>query len=86
MNQNVPPEDLLQSLANVDSNRDRGKLMIACIKATELARQKRFKEAIKELERRLKDVIDKHVRKKEALKLPFPGNESGVFSNYSRAS
>jgi ATP-dependent DNA helicase UvrD/PcrA len=67
MNQNVPSEDLLQSLADVDSDRDRGKLIIACIEATELTRQKRFKEAIKELERRFRD-IDENARKKEALK------------------
>jgi ATP-dependent DNA helicase UvrD/PcrA len=68
MNQNVPSEDLLQSLAGVDSDRDRKKLIIACIKSTELARQKRFKEAIKELERRFKNTIDANAGKKEALK------------------
>jgi DNA helicase II / ATP-dependent DNA helicase PcrA len=67
MNRNVPSEDLLQSLADVDSDRERGKLIIACIEATELARQTRFKEAIKELERRFRD-IDENTRKKEALK------------------
>lgn len=68
MNNNIPSEDLLQRLYEADSNRERRSLVIACIKATELASQKRFKDAIKELERIFKDKKDKSKGKKEALK------------------
>jgi DNA helicase II / ATP-dependent DNA helicase PcrA len=68
MDSNVPSEDLLQKLYETDSNRERKSLVIACIKATELASQKRFKDAIKELERIFKDKRDKSKGKKEALK------------------
>lgn len=68
MNENIPSTDLLQSLYDTDSNSNRRKLVIACIKATELARQKRFKEAIKEFERIFRNRDDKSKGKKEALK------------------
>lgn len=42
---------LLDKLISVDSNSQRHRLIIACIKAVELAREKKFKDAIKELQR-----------------------------------
>lgn len=68
LSKNIPPSDLLLSLAGIDSNSDRRKLIIACIKAMELARQSHFKEAIKELERRFRDNGDKNKSRGEALK------------------
>jgi DNA helicase II / ATP-dependent DNA helicase PcrA len=68
MNQDIPSNDLLQSLYNTDSNNDRRKLILACIKATELAREKRFKEAIKEFERVFRNKDGKGNGRKEALK------------------
>lgn len=68
MNQSIPSNDLLESLNEIDSNRDRKKLITACIKAIELARQSHFQEAIKELERRFKDKDDRSKGRKEALK------------------
>lgn len=68
MNPNIPSSDLLQTLYNTDSNTNRRKTIIACIKATELARQEEFKQAIKELERLLK-IEDKMLNRKEALKI-----------------
>lgn len=68
MNNNIPSDDLLQRLYEVDSNSGRRSLVIACIKAAELARQEHFKDAIKELERIFKDKKDKSKGKKEALK------------------
>lgn len=65
LNQNIPSEDLLQVFHNIDSNSDRKQLVLACIKATELAYEKKFKEAIKELERVFRD---KENAKKEALR------------------
>lgn len=49
-------------------NKYRSKVVIACLKATEFARERKFKDAIKELERIFKDKNDKDKGKKEALK------------------
>ncbi len=68
MSQNIPSDDLLQILNEKDSSKDRKPLILACIKATELAREKRFKEAIKELERVFRDESDTKNRRKKALK------------------
>ncbi len=65
MDNNIPSTDLLQCLYDNDPNKDRKKFVIACIKAAEFARQKRFKEAIKEFERIFRNKEDK---KKYALK------------------
>jgi DNA helicase II / ATP-dependent DNA helicase PcrA len=64
----IPKKDLFPILYNTDSNSERRKLMIACIKAIELARESKFKEAIKELEEVFRDKDDKEKGKKEALK------------------
>jgi ATP-dependent DNA helicase UvrD/PcrA len=65
---NIPTGDLLQDLYNTDSNKDRKLLIIACIKAVEHAKQKLFKDAIKELERIFKNEANKTIGKREALK------------------
>lgn len=44
-------DKLLDELKTVDSNRDRHRLIISCIKAVELALEKKFKDAIKELQK-----------------------------------
>ncbi|PYY28964.1 UvrD-helicase domain-containing protein [Paenibacillus illinoisensis] len=63
---------LIEALLNEDtpssSNKYRSKVIIACIKATEFARQNEFKSALKELERIFKDKNDKDKGRKEALK------------------
>lgn len=64
----IPKKDLFPALYNTDNNRERRNLIIACIKATELAREGKFKDAIKELERIFRDKDDKEKGKKEALK------------------
>ncbi len=50
------------------SNNYRSKVIIACLKATEFARERKFKDAIKELERIYKDKNDEYKGRKEALK------------------
>jgi DNA helicase-2/ATP-dependent DNA helicase PcrA len=49
-------------------NKYRSKVVTACLKATEFAREGKFKNAIKELERIFKDEHDKDKGKKEALR------------------
>lgn len=44
-------DKLFDELKTVDSNSNRHRLIIACIRATEMAREKKFKEAIKELQK-----------------------------------
>lgn len=63
-----PSEDLLQGLFNIESNRERRTVILSCIKALELAVEKRYKEAIKELSKSLKIGDDKIANKKEALR------------------
>ena len=65
MDVNVPTNNLLKSLSEKDSNKERQSLVSACIKATELAMHNRFKEALKEIE---KILSHKDTAKKEALK------------------
>ena len=66
MNNNIPMQNLLQSLSNVDGNRERHTTIANCVKATEFALHNRFKDALKELEK----LFDGHkdLSKKEALK------------------
>jgi DNA helicase II / ATP-dependent DNA helicase PcrA len=52
-NIDCPDNDLLQELFDIDSNSDRRKVVLSCIKATEFAVEKRYKEAIKELSKAL---------------------------------
>lgn len=61
-------EELLEKDNPSKSNRYRSRVVIACIKATELAREEKFKDAIKELEKVFKVKADKTKGKREALK------------------
>lgn len=63
-----PSEDLLQRLFNTDSNKERRTVILSCIRALELAIEKRYREAIKELSKSLKIGNDKIANKKEALR------------------
>jgi DNA helicase-2/ATP-dependent DNA helicase PcrA len=63
-----PSKDLLQELVNADSNSDRRKVILSCVKALELAVEKHYGEAIKELSKSLKIGDDKTANKKEALR------------------
>lgn len=62
---------LFNRLVEIDkpssSNKYRSKLTMACIKATEYARQGKFKDAIKELEKEFKYKDDKNRSRKESL-------------------
>ena len=65
-------DKLIEELSAKDkpssSNNYRSKVVIACLKATEFTRERKFKDAIKELERIFKDKNDKDKGKKEALR------------------
>ena len=61
-------DTLLEKDAPSKSNKYRSKVIIACIKAVELSREKKFKDAIKELEKIFKDKDDKDKGKREAMK------------------
>jgi ATP-dependent DNA helicase UvrD/PcrA len=61
-------EELLEKDKPCKSNRYRSSVVIACIKATELAREGNFKDSIKELEKLFKVKTDKAKGKREALK------------------
>ncbi len=65
MDVNVPTNNILRSLSEKDSNKERQLLVSACIKATELAMHNRFKEALKEIK---KILSNKDTARKEALK------------------
>jgi DNA helicase-2/ATP-dependent DNA helicase PcrA len=58
---------LFEDLNNADSNRDRRVLIIACIKAVEFAREKKFKDSIKEFEKIYRYKNDKQRGKRKAL-------------------
>lgn len=64
MDVNIPTNNLLKSLSEKDSNKERQSLVSVCIKATELAMHNRFKEALKEIE---KTLPNKDTARKEAL-------------------
>ena len=65
-------DKLIEELSAKDKpssgNNYRSKVVIACLRATEFARERKFKDAIKELERIFKDKNDKDKGKKEALR------------------
>lgn len=61
-------EELLKKDNPSRSNKYRSMVIIACIKATELAREEKFKDSIKELEKVFKVKTDKTKGKREALK------------------
>jgi len=60
--------DIIDKLRAVDSNPDRKRCIIAFLKSIEYAREKKYKDAIKELESVFHDSNDKQKGKKEALK------------------
>lgn len=62
----MPLENLIALFRDSDSTR-RG-VIISCIRATELARQKKFKEAIKGMEKNFYFIKDRYLRKKTAFK------------------
>jgi DNA helicase-2/ATP-dependent DNA helicase PcrA len=66
MNSSLPSTDLISSLSNID-DRIRRSTVISSLTAIELAQQKKFKEAIKEMEKNFRGIKDKHERKKTAL-------------------
>ncbi len=59
VNYAVSKTNLIDDLRENDSNTSRANIIIACIKATELARQLRYKEALKELSKELKRSEEK---------------------------
>jgi DNA helicase II / ATP-dependent DNA helicase PcrA len=61
-------EKLIEKDPPSNSNNYRSRVVVACVKATELAREGKFKDAIKELERIFKDRDDKEKGRREALK------------------
>jgi DNA helicase-2/ATP-dependent DNA helicase PcrA len=58
---------LFDELNNADSNRDRRILIAACIKSVEFAREKKFKDSIKEFEKIYRYKNDKQKGKRKAL-------------------
>lgn len=66
MNSNIPTGDLLHSLSETDSNKERQTTISTCIRAVEFALHNRFKDALKELEKLFKSHKD--LSRKEALK------------------
>lgn len=72
LNSSIPSQDLIIEFSTKDSNTDRRRIIISCINAVELGKQRRFKEAIKEMEKNFYAVQDKNERKKIAFgKLAF---------------
>lgn len=61
-------EELLEADKPNSTNKYRSKLVIACIKSVEFAREKKFKDAIKEMAREFKFKDDPNRSKKESLK------------------
>lgn len=59
---------LFEELKKKDSNPRRHNFIISCIKSIEFARENKFKDSIKELEKTYKYLIDKHEIKKISLK------------------
>ena len=64
MDKNIPTINLLEELFVADSNYKRRKIIINCIKASELAINNRFKEALK----KIIEISPKDITKKDALK------------------
>lgn len=71
-------EELLESDKPGKGNNYRSKLVIACIKSVEFARENKFKDAIKEMVREFKFKDDPNRSKKESLK-----NISILLSKYN---
>lgn len=63
----IPLVNLIAELTNTDSDSTRKGFVISCIKSIELALQKKFKDAIKEMEKNFYSIQDKSLRKKTAF-------------------
>jgi DNA helicase-2/ATP-dependent DNA helicase PcrA len=61
-------EKLIEQDSPSSGNNYRSRVVITCVKAAEFAREGKFGDAIKELERIFRDIEDKEKRKAEALK------------------
>src|SRR5690606_13512967 len=62
----IPTVNLLEKLFDKD-NPERVKAVVRCIKAVELAIEKRFREAIKEMEKNNGTIADRSLRKKTSF-------------------
>jgi DNA helicase II / ATP-dependent DNA helicase PcrA len=72
LNTTLPIHDLLGEIFEKDGNSIRRRVVVSCINAVELARQKRFKEAIKEMDHNFSTIANRDKRKKMAFdKLRF---------------
>lgn len=67
LNSNLPSTNMLEAIFSQDSNSDRRKAVVYSITAIEFARQKRFKDAIKEIGKNFRHISDKNDRKKNAF-------------------
>jgi DNA helicase-2/ATP-dependent DNA helicase PcrA len=65
-NTSIPTVNLLDKLFDKD-NPERVKAVVRCIKAVELAIEKRFREAIKEMEKNNGTIADRSLRKKTSF-------------------
>ncbi|HNT79594.1 MAG TPA: ATP-dependent helicase [Bacteroidia bacterium] len=63
----VAKANLLDEIRENDSNTERANILIACITATELGRQSRYKEALKSLSKEIKRAVQKEEIPKQAL-------------------
>jgi DNA helicase-2/ATP-dependent DNA helicase PcrA len=64
----IPLVNLISEFTTADQDSTRRGVGVSCIKATELARQKKFKEAIKEIEKNFYHIRDRALRKKTAFR------------------
>jgi DNA helicase-2/ATP-dependent DNA helicase PcrA len=64
---NLPVQNMVDQLFISDTDTDRRKAVYCCATAMELARQLRFKEAIREMQRLFRHLPDKSERKKMAF-------------------
>lgn len=67
LNSSLPSANMLDAIFEQDSNSDRRKAVVYSINAIELARQNRFKDAIKEMSKNFQSVADRTARKKKAF-------------------
>lgn len=67
LNTNLPTRNLIDDILDQDGDSKRRKTVVYSINAIELARQKRFKEAIKEMSKNFRDITEKGVQKKVAF-------------------
>jgi DNA helicase-2/ATP-dependent DNA helicase PcrA len=63
----LPSKDLIAEFLTKDSNSTRRRVVLYCTNAVELAKQRKFKEAIKEMERNFYEIQNRDERKKVAF-------------------